>query len=309
MKTFKIFWILVILIIPNGFSQEYKIKRETKQLIEPRDLHLNGGVNSQFGGKSRTYIQIDLPKNTVKWVYSFTTSKGINGNQNLRLAAQLSTLLVDFSSIGSSLLSEIEVPDGEASIDVYLCDKPNIDKFIAKSDLYGSGYSHTMEGVVENTKSAAVEIDNITSGTVFLGIKNPSSMNGVNISIEVVAITETKVLIPKTKEQEKAELYGSLAWSHFEKRDFTKCIVYCDKSNAEYPLGRVMANKGLAQLIESEEQEAFETYLEAISLVNKQPSSIKTFRKMLRDLEDAVIWCIQLNGADEIKDLIKLQLK
>jgi len=74
-------------------------------------------------------------------------------------------------------------------------------------------------------------------------------------------------------------------------------------------LGRVMANKGLAQLIESEEQEAFETYLEAISLVNKQPSSIKTFRKMLRDLEDAVIWCIQLNGADEIKDLIKLQLK
>ena len=309
MKTLQIFWVLVILMIYGGTAQEFKTIRKTHQLIENRDIYLNGGMRSQFGGKSRIYIQIDLPENTVKWMYSFTTSKGENGTKGLDLVLQVSTLLLDSSTIVSSLLPEIKVPEGEASIDVYLCDRVNIDKFMDKADLYGGEYSFTMEGTVENTKAAVVKVDDVISGTVFLGLKNPSSMNAVNISIEVVAITETKIAIPKSKEQEKAELYGSLAWSHFEKRDYSKCIVYCDKSNAEYPLGRVMANKGLAQLIESEEEEAFETYLEAISLVNKQLGAKKAFRKMLKDLEDAVTWCIQLNGASVIKDLIKLEIK
>ncbi|MBL4663951.1 MAG: hypothetical protein JKY22_10475 [Flavobacteriaceae bacterium] len=134
-------------------------------------------------------------------------------------------------------------------------------------------------------------------------------MNAVNISIEVVAITETKIAIPKSKEQEKAELYGSLGWSQFEKRDYIKCIEYCNKSNAEYALGWVLANKGLAQLIESEEEMAFESYLGAIPLIKKQADTKRVFRKILKDLNAAIQSCIQLDGALTIKNLIKLELK
>ncbi|MBL4663952.1 MAG: hypothetical protein JKY22_10480 [Flavobacteriaceae bacterium] len=152
MKPAFFLWMLISFSIQFGIAQEFKIKRETHQLIEKREVYLNGGMRSQFGGKSRTYIQVDLPRNTVKWYYSFTTTKGENGSKNLNLALQLSTLLLDSSTILSSVLPEIEVPDGVASIDVYLCDRVNIDKFMDKADLYGGVYSFTMEGTVENPK-------------------------------------------------------------------------------------------------------------------------------------------------------------
>ena len=300
--------ILWILFCNITSAQEFKINRETQQLIENRDIHLNGGMRSQFGGKSRTYIQVDLPENTVKWMYSFSTAKGQNGTQDLNLLTQIGGMIADPSGFTSDMLSEIKVPEGVATIDVYLCNRPNIDKFLDKSDLNGDTYYYTMEGTVENTKAAVVEIDDVISGTVFLGLKNPSSMNGVHISIEVVAITETKVAIPKTKEQEKAELYGSLAWTHFKNGDYPKCIEYCDKSKKEYALGWVLGNKGLAQLMELEEEKAFESYLEAIPLIKEQPNPKKTFRKILEDIDNAIEFCIQLNGASEIKELIKLQV-
>jgi len=182
-----IYTFLFVLISTTIFGQSYK----TVKLIQPRHIYLNGGLRSYIGGKSRTYVEVDLPSHTVKWYYSFTTSKGQSGSNELNLALQLSSILIDPSGMSSSLLSSIKVPNGSSVIDVYLCNRPNIDAFLNKVDNSGGRFYYDMQGSTLNTKQAVVEVDNVKTGTWFLGIKNPSSLNAVNITIEVVAIVET----------------------------------------------------------------------------------------------------------------------
>lgn len=307
MKKNYILAFLLLIFIQVVYSQEYEVKTETKQIIESRSIYLNGGLNATFGGKSRTYLEVDLPPNTVKWYYSFSTKKGKSGTQNMNLAIQLTGMMSAPSGLTSSTLSAIKVPDGVASADIYLCDRQNIDKFLAKKDLYGGSYSYNMEGSAESTKQAIVEVDDIKSGTVYLGLRNPSTNNGVNISIEVVAITETRIAIEKSDTQQKAELYGGLGWKQFENGDYEKCIEYCDRANTEYELGWVLANKGLAQLMTNKESEAMETYINAITLIKKQPNPDYVFGEIIKDIDNAKKIKSNLSGADEIKHIIEIQ--
>ncbi len=179
--------LLFVLISITIFGQSYK----TVQLIQPRQIYLNGGLRSHVGGKSRTYIEVDLPLHTVKWYYSFTTSKGQSGSNELNLALQLSSLLLDPSGTIGSMLSSIKVPNGTSVIDVFLCNRANINAFLNKADNNGGTFYYDMQGSTLNTKQAVVEVNNVNQGTWFLGIKNPSSLNAVNITIEVVAIVKT----------------------------------------------------------------------------------------------------------------------
>ncbi|GGB65819.1 hypothetical protein GCM10007424_02190 [Flavobacterium suaedae] len=297
------FLILVLLLLANAvFSQE--VIKKSYQIIEPRSIYLNGGMRSEFGGKSRTYIKIDLPPNTVEWYYSFSTSTGKSGIKNLNLALQLSSLLFDYSGITSKIASKVKVPEGSSSLDVYLCDIENIDLFYKKVDNNGGIYRYIREGTVENTKQAVVQINDVTTNTWYLGLKNPSSFDGVNVSIEVVAITAE---IHKTPEQERAELYGGIGWTQFENGDYLKCIEYSDKANAEYELGWVTANKGLAQLMLGKESIAMDTYVNAITLIKKQPYSEYVFKEVIKDIDNVLIRYPNIKGAREIKKIIELQ--
>ncbi|NMH86918.1 tetratricopeptide repeat protein [Flavivirga algicola] len=297
--------LMLFLLVYSGFTQE--VKRESHQIIEPRSIYLNGGMRSNFGGKSRTYLKIDLPPNTVQWYYSFSTSKGKSGVKNLNLALQVSSLFSGSGAITSTALSSIKVPSGSGSIDVYLCDRENIDLFYDKADRKGSTFYHIMEGTVENTKQAVVQINDVKTNTWYLGLKNPSSLDGINISIEVVAITEKVIIETKSQEQEKAELYGNLGWAQFENGNYLKCIAYCDKANAAYKLGWVNANKGLAQLIIGQEDMATETYINAISLIKKQPNPDYIFKEVVKDIDNALKVNPELKGAQEIKKIIGWQ--
>lgn len=307
MRKNYILFITFLTVFQFGFSQEYDVSYETKQLIETRSIYLNGGLRSQFRGKSRTSIKVDLPPNTVRWYYSFSTKKGKSGIQNLNLALQLSSMVLDPSSLTSQLASKIKIPDGVGSIDVYVCNRENIDKFKKKVDLEGGTFFYDYESHVENTKQATIQIDDITSGTVYLGLKNPSGMTGINISIEVVAIVEVRTLVKTSDSQQKAELYGSLGWAQFEKGNYSKCIEYSDKANTMFKLGWVSANKGLAQLMLDQEIEAMETYINAITLIKKQPNPAYVFSEMIKDINNALKIKPNLAGAAEIKQLIQMQ--
>lgn len=300
---------LLLLFSQLGYTQKYESQLETKQLVESRSIYLNGGLNATFGGKSRTYLEIDLPPNTIKWYYSFSTKKGESGTQNLDLAIQLAGIILDPSGISSTTLSAIKVPDGVSSADIYLLDRPNIDKFLSKKDLYGGSFSYNMEGTAQSTKQAVVEIDGIRSGTVYLGLKNPSTTNGVNISIEVVAITETRVAIVKSDAQQKAELYGNLGWSKFEQAEYEECISYCNKSYEEHKLGWVLANKGAAQLVCGQTSASIESYISALTLIKNDPNAKHELLKIRRNLERTLKIYPNLDGADEIIQLIKLEQK
>ncbi|HNP66847.1 MAG TPA: hypothetical protein PKH16_02990 [Aequorivita sp.] len=296
-----------ISIIQFSFGQEFEIVRETKKLIDSRNIYLNGGTRAEFGGKSRTSIKIDLPPNTVEWYYSFTTTQGENGTQNLNLAMQLSPMLIDPSGLSAVAISKVKVPEGVATADIYLLDQRNVNLFLQKVDLNGGTFLQYPEGLVENTKQAIVKVDDIKRGTWYLGLKNPSSMNGININIEVVVITETRKPIAKTEKQQKADLYGGLAKTQYDNGAYDKCVEYCDKAMAEYELGWVLATKGLAQLMLDKEMEGTETYINAITLVKQQSNSRRVFREMIKNIDNALKIKPGLKGAEEIRGLIETQ--
>jgi tetratricopeptide (TPR) repeat protein len=304
---------VITLISSLMFGQEKQDVRgiidpigEPVQIIESRRIYLASGSRSLFEGTSRTFLKIDLPPNTVKWYYSFSTSEGISGTQNINLFIQLAGLLNDPSGITSGLISKLKVPKGVASADIFLCDRPNIDLFLEKA----YSFNYTMEGSVQNHKQAVVEIDDITTGTVFLGLRNPSVLDGIIISIEVVAITD-EIIADFNRELEdrknKAISYGNLGWIEFENGNYRKCIRYCNKSNVKYTLGWVQANKGLALLMIGRQSKARETYVNAITLIKKQPNPNYVFEEIIKDIDNVLKINPNLNGANEVKRLIQLQ--
>lgn len=298
------YFLFIFFISYFSISQEYEIKREAHRLIENRAYHLNGGLNAAFGGNSRTFIKIDLPPNTVEWYYSFSTTQGKSGTKNLTLAVQLVSMLNDPTGLTSKAVSAFEVPSGEASADIFLLDNKNLKGFRDKYDQNGGTFSFITEGTVQNLKQAVVKVDDVKSGSWFLGLRNPSTTTGLNINIEVVAITETKVLIPKSDKQQKAELYTNLGWAQFENGNYQKCIEYCDKANAEAEIGIAYANKGLALLMLNKESEAMDVYITAITVIKKQPNSNNYLKAIINDIDRILKTNPNIIGAKEIKQVL-----
>lgn len=317
----KLYLIFLFLINHFAFSQEIVTKLEPFQLIKPRQIYLNGGMKSIAGGKSREYIKIDLPPNTVEWYYSFSTSPGISGTKNINLLAQVAASfssqtnivgnIMNSTGISKEIIKTVQIPEGSNSVDIYLCDRTNIDKFLAKEDqsLFGGSYKYIMEGTVQNTKQALVQVNDIVSGTVYLGLKNPSAMDGLNVSIEVVAIVKTQTVIEKSDNQQKAELYGNLGWKQFESGNYEKCIEYSEKSKSYTELGWVLANIGLSQLMLNKENEAMETYVNAITIIKKQTNSKYYLTEAVKDLENVLAKNSNIKGASDIKQIIQSEIK
>lgn len=204
--------LLVLLTFPYfGSSQVSSSRLETKVVVEQRNVYLNGGARASVGGKSRSYIQVNLPENTKSWYYSFTTYSDGGGTDNLNLALQLGALLVNPSGITSAALNTIRVPYGSMSADIYLLSTSNLSPFMDKDDNWGGSYNYYLGGTTLNTRQGVVAVDGLNSGTFYLGLKNPSTWDGVNILIEVVAIVEhTEVDYSQWSVDTKAEIVRKL---------------------------------------------------------------------------------------------------
>lgn len=226
----KLLFFLVITIASHQTNAQYrKIKKTTKTIVQQRSIYLNGGVKASLNGKSRVCIPFDLPANTKEWYYSFSTAPGQSGVKLLNLGIQLSALLLDKTGKVSSITNQVKVPEGSNSVDVYLLTAQNQKAFIEKWDNHGGAFYYITEGTTNNTKQAVVRVDDVKSGRFFLGLKNPSTLNGVNIFIEVIAIVEQEVYvdewITKNKNQLKADCLKRFYTQSTGKSDVCDCLV------------------------------------------------------------------------------------
>jgi hypothetical protein len=231
----KYFFLSLLLFPIISFSQVKTVTKKVVQLIEPRQIFINSAT--KLNGKTRIDIKIDLPPNTIEWYYSFSTTPSPSKN-NLNLLSQL-TRLYDPYGIATVSIDALSVPDGFASVDVFLMDVKGLGKFY-KKDIFNQ-YEYTdpgsySEGTVKNTHQGKIKIDDITSGTLFLGIRNPSINTGVNVMIEVVAIVEASEYDnSKWSKETKDNLYNILKsgftkevkgqYSEIAIEDFCECLV------------------------------------------------------------------------------------
>jgi len=193
MRLLIIICLVTTAIIANG--QATSTVRKVVTLLPEQGIYLNSTSNGAFGGKSRVNYKIDLPPNTVEWYYIYSTTPTEGKDQSLGLVAQL-TRVVDPTGISAVAVNALRTPSGSGGlIDVYVMGYENRTAFIAK-DYWGAweydnpgGYE---EGRTLNAKQGKKKIDDVLSGTVYIGLKNPHVKDGVNVTIEVAAIIEVQ---------------------------------------------------------------------------------------------------------------------
>jgi tetratricopeptide (TPR) repeat protein len=176
----------ISLLNQSLFSQTKQYVHQ--QIVKERNYHLNNGLRTFVGGKSRTTIKVDLPPNTVAWYYAFTTTKDETGSDLLNLAVQIGTLLLDESGTLAKIKSQIRIPGGTGVLEVYLLDVKNSDLFLNHDE-----YNYYREGSVDQIRDGIIDIDEFKTGTFYIGLKNPSEIDGIDVRIEVVAIVEEQI--------------------------------------------------------------------------------------------------------------------
>jgi tetratricopeptide (TPR) repeat protein len=305
----KIILLLTFSLLANcATAQQIKTKQTVRSIVQQREIYLNGGARASVGGKSRTTIPIKLPEGTTSWYYIFSTSPGESGTKNLNLLTQLSSLALDPSGITKSALSNIEIPSGSSSIDVYLFDLKDSDLFLQKVDNDGGTFYFKREGSVFNTKQALVEITDFTSGTLFLGLKNPSTWDGIDIFIEVVAVIQE--VEQQTEEQTEAFTLGNLGWKAFERGDYDKCIDLSKKALAlDNTLGFVHFNLALSYLIKGQTSEATTQYTKAVTATKKSVVPKQTFEGAIGDLKNNMDKFPSKGDAQDILGLLVEEVK
>lgn len=165
------------------------------KVTEGRNHYLSGGLKSSVGGVSRIQIPITLPPNTVKWMYSFTTAKGESGREYLNTFVQLTAMLTDKTGLAGTASSKVKIPPGAERVDVYLLSPENVQAFVEKWDRNGGTFNYYRDQSIISSKHGTVEVIGLNKGSFHLGLNNPSTLDGIYIDIEVVAVVEEQVYI------------------------------------------------------------------------------------------------------------------
>ncbi|HEY4063644.1 MAG TPA: hypothetical protein VGM30_17170 [Puia sp.] len=187
MKSQLIICFLLALIRPalaqeSSTSSSYKVI----PIISKETFTLNSGGRALFGGKSRIDLTVELPANTVEWYYALTTTPEKAPAPTIGLAEQLIKYLTP-AGIASSVMSALMTPNGTGTCDVYLfADQNNLNRFLGKQPQF----SYLMSGTRQNFNQGAVQVRDAVKGSFFLGLRNPSGLSAVQITIEVCAIVK-----------------------------------------------------------------------------------------------------------------------
>lgn len=183
MKTFCL--MLIALNSALSFAQTTKPLYKVVPIVTSHSFYLKGGSRAMTANSSRQVLPINLPANTVEWYYTITTTNNRKESSNSDLTGQMDKLLIPEFGITSDALSVIAVPGGSGICDVYVMTNPHeVNKYISKQP----AVSFLMNDSRQNFSSGLVQVKDYRYGSCFLVMRNPSSYQGLNVTVEVTAI-------------------------------------------------------------------------------------------------------------------------
>jgi hypothetical protein len=186
MKSFITAGLLLALIQPVLAQEPTPSSYKVIPIVSKETFTLNSGGRALLGGRSRIDLPVELPANTVEWYYAVTTSPEKMPAPSIGLAGQLIKLLTPSGMI-STVMSALVTPSGSGACDVYLIpDQDNLNRFINKRPQFAS----LMSGSRQNFNQGAVQVRDAVKGSLFLGLRNPSAVSAVQVTIEVCAIVK-----------------------------------------------------------------------------------------------------------------------
>jgi tetratricopeptide (TPR) repeat protein len=282
-RVMKYFVLLTVTLLTFTAAHSQTLNSSVRTIIQQRSIYLNGTVRGEVDGTSRVALKVDLPPNTKSWYYSFTTTPGESGIANLNLAIQLAALVFDPKRIAGSITDKISVPKGSAVIEGCVMDQLNADLFVRKADLNGGNYWYSRDGYVNATGQAVVPVNELRQGTFYVGLKNPSKFEGVNVIIEVAAIVEE--LAPFTERQSAAITYADLGWQAYKRGDYDRCLELSKKAiEFDSSFGYIHFNIGLSYLSKGLGNEALDAYTKGIAVTHQSSLAKNTFQAAINDI-------------------------
>jgi|SaaInlV_120m_DNA_3_1039746.scaffolds.fasta_scaffold21494_1 hypothetical protein len=278
MRTLAFTIFLFCAVTSHAQEFEYDAQYDTIAL-GTRDYYLNSQLRSDLlEGTNRSLFSFDLPENTIKWYYSFTTQEGESGSANLGLVTKLVGMAID-PTLG---IQGISVPKGVANINAYVLGAWSTGAF-----LNGERFNYETDFSSLSSPQGIVEVTGTNAKQASIGFTNPSQTNGVHVFVEAVAITETKTL-KNIENISKAETYGQLALTKFNYGQYEVAKAYCDSSLANYELGWVYGTQSACFFVLEQEGRAAKTLVKGIDLMKIQGNynyNIKLIQKQYRVLK------------------------
>lgn len=179
MKSLLISATVIAMLLNFSAAGQYSATRLCNETIK-----LNGGVRSQFGGISRTYIPVTVPTGATHIAISITVSptQQVNGYA-------LTANLVSVFAAGNvfsipDMLSSLQGSPGTGIIDLVLYNSGYcVDQFIQKSqNLCNALYWR------QNSGGGIFHFEVPYPGQYYLCFRNPSEMDAVYFHVEATAI-------------------------------------------------------------------------------------------------------------------------
>jgi hypothetical protein len=177
--------LLTLFILPLFcFAQTHRVIG----IVQNDVYELNGGVRASVGGRSRIVLPIEVPFGTESIVYTIVAKRnGEPTETTFNLALRLGALLSGNVAV-SAAVSQLEIPPGSETAEVCLLPgRQDADLFLAKRDGYWRRYADFSRDACSSCK-VAVPYNYSFPRTVYLGIKNPSSLNAVTVIVNVSAV-------------------------------------------------------------------------------------------------------------------------
>ncbi len=189
----------------NAATQEFNctVRREkiytAEQVCEQQSFFVNSFT--KLAGNTRASLPVTLPPNTVEWYYRFSASRDKADidrvSNNVRLAAELAAGLMTggASTLVAGLGGLLSQPPGADYCDIYLLDQENYSPFISKMP-----FLHIGDGTRVNFKSGNVRVTCCPSGHYYLGVRNNDMAHGIEVFLDVVAITAVEDWVMQASE-------------------------------------------------------------------------------------------------------------
>src|SRR6185312_11619699 len=134
----------------------------------------------------------EIPPNTIGICYTVQTHKaGEAAEKNLDLVLALGTLIYTGNVELAEAVDKIDIPESLQTIDVYLLPSTNDEqKFLNKLD--GQWRSFDVGNRIACKRCKVIVECNKTNRSqfVFLGIRNPSSLDAVDVIVNCVAVVQ-----------------------------------------------------------------------------------------------------------------------
>ncbi len=217
-------------------AQSYKTVQQVVPLLEEQTFYLNS--QTRIGGKPRNAIKVTLPENTVQWSYAFTTSKKEGSGESIKLLKQVTDFvakgLLNSNLIGitTNVAFQVVKPTGAGVVDIYLTDDKGREQFFTTSwNVYSYAKPEkTFDGSRENIKDGTILINDVSNRTIYLCFNNPSSTEGLYVTLEAVAIVAKQESIDEWTPESKDKFYNDCADALRFQPEAAKEVCDCYKS-------------------------------------------------------------------------------